>query len=250
MKLRVITLIITVSILTSLSAGQVLAEDQAVVHRDLEDAFVDTFLLENVVPIRSQMPANWEDFETNLVAGTRIDNFDAVKAGGPYATLEEMLLGFYDNQVAFNNDLDRNRIKMNGTVREIIEEDGTVRIIANIAYQDLPLSLYDLFSFLNIFATLDPSQLVTILEDGTLNGLLYVEMEIPYPGAPLHFWNSYFSGGTRQWRFVGEGEGWLVDENGERTGRAKVHIHQECEVILDGIEDCSKKIVNYTPIDG
>jgi hypothetical protein len=160
-----------------------------------------------------------------------------------------MMLAFYDNQVAFNNDPDRNHIEMNGTVREVIEEDGTVLVIANIAYQELPLTLYDHFSFSYIFITFDLSQLVTILEDGTLNGLFYVEMEIPYPGAPLHFWNSYFSRGVRRWRFVGEGEGWLVDENGERTGRAKVHIHQECEVLFFGTESCSKKIVQYTPIN-
>ncbi|MHC4800406.1 MAG: hypothetical protein ACYTF1_27515 [Planctomycetota bacterium] len=247
MKFRLGIIILAAFVLIALSASPVMAGEQAIVQRELDNAFVDTFLLD-VDPIRFQMPANWDDYETDLVAGTRVDNLDAVKAGGPYATIEDMLFAFYNNQDSFNNDPDRNQIEMNGTVREVIEADGTVLVIANIAYQDLPLTLYDQFSFYNIFATFDLSKLVTILEDGTLNGLFYVEMEIPYPGAPLHFWNSYVSRGVRRWRFVGEGEGWLVDESGERTGRAKVHIHQDCEIVLLDITSCSKKIVEYTPI--
>lgn len=52
--------------------------------RPLDDAFVDTFFLEDVEPIRAQMPANWGDPETNLLAGIRVDNLGAVAAGGPY----------------------------------------------------------------------------------------------------------------------------------------------------------------------
>lgn len=240
------TIILTAALLLIATlAIPVSATDQAVEQRDLEDAFVDTFLLDDVEPIRAQMPGNWEDPATNLVAATRVDNFDAVIAAAPYSTLEEMLLAFYNNQKAFNNDPSRNHIRMDGSVREVIEEDGTVVVTTNIAYQDLPLSLYNFDNFINsIFVELDPRQLVKILEDGSLNANLTVEMEIPFPGAPLHFWNSYLSGGVRRLKFVGEGEGWLVDENGERTGRAQVHIRHDCAAYT-----CSKRIVQFTPID-
>lgn len=224
--------------------------DQVVIPRDLEDVFVDTFLLDDVEPIRTQMPANWENSETNVIAGTRIDKYDSVAAGGPYRTLKDMLLAFYSNQQEFNNDPSRNQIKMNGVVQEVIGDDGIVLVIANIEYQNLPLSLYTLDSYINVFNDLEPTKLVTILKDGSLDAIFDIEFEIPFSGAPLHYWNSYFAGGHRKWRFVGEGEGWLIDKMGHRTGRARVNIHHECQTLQDdGSEECSKQIVQFHPVD-
>lgn len=236
-------LALSVSVGTPAAAGE-----PSVVQRDVSDAFVDTFFLSSVPAIRAQMPANFDDLTTSLVAGIRVDNFDAIVTGGPYASLDDLLLAFYDNQKAFNDDPARNRIRMNGTVRQIVEEDGTVLVTVSLAYESLPLSLYELNSFLTgIFVALDPAQVIRILEDGSLNGLFQVEMEIPFPGAPLHFWDSALAGGLRRVGFVGEGEGWLVDESGARTSRAKVHIHHGC-VFVEGSELCSMRSVDYDPI--
>jgi hypothetical protein len=65
MKSRLRITILAAFVLITLAASPVMAGEQAVVHRDLDDAFVDTFLLD-VEPIRFQMPANWVDFETDL----------------------------------------------------------------------------------------------------------------------------------------------------------------------------------------
>lgn len=191
MRLKFTIILATVLALVGLMAMPAAAQDKAVVQRDLGDAFVDTFFLEDVALIRAQMPFNTADPVTSLIAGMRVDNIDAAAAGGPYATLEEMLQAFYNSQLAFNNDPSRNPIEMHGTVREVTQEDGTVLVMANIVYTNLPLSLYELDSWDNaLWEECDPAQAVKVLEDGFMNARVYVEMEIPSQGAPLHFWDS------------------------------------------------------------
>ena len=196
-----------------------------VTQRSIDDAFVDTFFLEGVAPIRAQMPFNVDDQTgANLLAALRVDSLDAVRGGGPYASVEEMFLAFYSNQETFNNDPSRNRIRMHGSIREMIEPDGTIVVELTIAYQDLPLTVYSLDSWDTSLEQLDPAQAMVVLEDGSLNGRLHLEMEISEPGAELHFWNAFFSGQIRALSFAGHGSGWLVDESGARIGRAAVKV--------------------------
>lgn len=245
MKTRFITVMAIVLVVLETMLIPMAHGDQRVVRRSLDDAFFDTLFLEGVEPIRSQMPSNWSDSKRNLLAGVRVDNLDAVAAGGPYDTLEEMLQAFYDNQIAFNNDPNRNHIEMHGTVREMVEADGTVVIVASIAYKNLPLTLYKLDTWDDaLLVKFDPAQAKKVLAEGSLNAWFYVEMEIPSAGAPLLFWDSVFSGGLRRNVFVGTGKGWLLDENGERSGRAIVDIRQDC----GGDGSCTKEVVKYTRI--
>lgn len=235
--------------------------------RPLDDAFVDTFFLEDVEPIRAQMPTNWGDPETNLLAGIRVDNLDAVAAGAPYETFDAMLLAFYENQEAFNKDPNRNRIKMHGTVEEFIEEDGTVVVKANILYKNLPLTVYTLDSFETAIENLNPAQTVKVLVDGSMNAYFSIEMEIPEPGAPLHYWDAVLSGGIRRQTFIGYGNGRLVDGNDdlgaqvfvfqvERNGeflweivRIKQNRHGERDENED-VEALGRRLLNLDIPDG
>lgn len=241
MKSRVMPILATVAVILAAMFVPV-AHGASVVQRSLDDAFVDTFFLEDVEPIRAQMPSNWSDPKRNLLADVRVDNLDAV--AGPYGTIEEMFKAFYDNQIAFNSDPNRNRIEMYGTVDEVLEDDGTVLIVASIVYKNLPLTLFNLQSW-NTALTIqfEPGRARRVLEGGFLNGWFYVEMEIPERGAPLHFWKSLLSGGLRRNVFAGTGEGWLLDGNGQRSGRAVVDIFQDC-----GIDACTKELVEFTRI--
>lgn len=196
-----------------------------VVQRPVEDAFVDSFFLDEE-PIRAQMPGNWSDTDSNLLAGIRVDNLDYVAGMGTFTDLDEMLLAFYENQQLFNEDPDRNRIKMHGSIREIVEDDGTVVAKIDIAYRDLPLTVYTLDSWDSaIFEDLDLAGLVKVVENGTMVGRFSVEMEIPFSGAPLHYWDAVFSENVRQQSFVGHGSGWHMGESGQLE-RVQVHIIQ------------------------
>lgn len=196
-----------------------------VVQRPVEDAFVDSFFLDEP-PIRAQMPGNWSDAESNLLAGIRVDNLDYVAGMGTFTDLDEMLMAFYENQQAFNGDPDRNRIRMHGSIKEIVEDDGTVVAMIDIAYRDLPLTVYTLDSWDRaIFEDLDLAGLVKVVENGTMVGRFSVEMEIPFPGAPLHYWDAVFSGTVRRQSFVGHGSGWQAGESGEWEP-VQVHIIQ------------------------
>lgn len=215
--------------------------------RDLDDAFVDTFLLEGVPPIRTQMPFNLLDPGTNLAAGLRVDTFDAVAAGGPYATLEAVLAAFYAEQAVFNADPSRNRITMRGAIRETFADDGTVLVSLDIAYQDLPLTVYTGDSFNDaLFVQFDPAQVVTLLDGGFLEGRLRLEMTIPFPGAPLHFWDAAITGAVRRIDFVGYGSGEMLDAAGVRIGRGAVRVRSQC----GGAATCPPEAdrVELTPI--
>ena len=99
----------------------------------------------------------------------------------------------------FNDDPDRNQIKMYGSIKEFIERDGTVVAKINIRYKNLPLTVYTLDSFDDaIFVQLDPSQLVKVVEEGTMVTQFLVEMEIPFSGAPLYYWDAVAAGSIRR----------------------------------------------------
>jgi hypothetical protein len=192
--------------------------------RSIDDAFVETFTLTDVAPIRSKMPMNPADETANLLAGLRIDGLQAVRDGGPYASSDEMFRAFYANQVAFNSDRTRDHIRMRGRITETDQAGAAALVVLDIKYNDLPLTVYSLDTWNASLASLDPARAVILLNDGTLNGKFHVEMLIPAPGARLHFWQAALSGNIRALSFVGHGQGWLTDLSGARTGRALVDI--------------------------
>ena len=215
----VVSALLVFSLLTS--ASPALAAPTTT--RNIDEVFVDTFFLSDVPPIRAKMPLNLADDTSGLVAGIRVDSIASVIAGGQYASFEELMAAFYANQAAFNADPSRDQIRMSGTVKETVQDDGSALIRINVTYHDLPLTLYTLDSWFSAFETLDMSALEIVLKDGTMNARLRVEMVIPHPGAPLHFWDAALEGRILSLQMVAHGTGWLVDSDGARIGRAVVH---------------------------
>jgi hypothetical protein len=214
-----------VLVVLGVTGGQ--APGRHVVHRDLTDAFLDDFNYTGGTPfgppIRAKMPFNVGDPDRNLLGAIRVDSFQSIIAGGQYGNFEELLAAFYANQHAFNIDADRDRIRMTGTIREVREADGDVLAIVDITYHQLPLNVYTFTSWKEAFAVLDLTLLKPVLVDGTLSGDLHLTFVLPYPGAPLEYWKLETKD---DFRFIANGDGWLVDESGARSGRARVHVHQ------------------------
>jgi hypothetical protein len=110
-----------------------------------------------------------------------------------------------------------------------------VVIYANLIYRDLPLNVYTLDSWVTALCDLrDPAQVVEVLVDGTIDAHWRVEIEIGSRGAPLHFWNSFNSGGVRSLRFTGKGQAWRVDSSGEHARLWEVRVRDYCQ----GVEAC------------
>jgi len=225
------------------------ADERRVVQRDLGDAFLDDFNYTGGVPfgppIRAQMPFNSADPDRDLIAATRVDDLGSIVAGGPYATDDDLFAAFYANQEAFNSDPDRNRIRMNGTIREIQKRDGEVLAVVDLTYRRLPLTIYTLSSWEAALAARDLTLLEPVLVDGTLSGHLHQTLVLPYPGAPLLYWQLEQED---DFRFIAQGQGWLVDESGARTGRARVHVRQTCDRELGC--DAGLSEVRVTPVGG
>ena len=215
----VISALLVLSLLTS--ASPALAAPTTT--RNIDEVFVDTFFLSDVPPIRAKMPLNMGDDTSNLLAGIRVDSIASVIAGGQYASFEEMMAAFYANQAAFNADPSRDQIRMSGTVTETVQDDGSALIQINVTYHGLPLTLYTLDSWVSGLGSNNMSALEIVLKDGTMNARLQVEMVIPYPGAPLHFWDAALEGRILALQLIAHGTGWLVDSDGARIGRAVVH---------------------------
>jgi hypothetical protein len=192
--------------------------------RELHEAFVDAFLLDDVPPIRAQMPFNIADPETNLMAAMRVDSLAAVARGGPYESQQAMMRGFYANQETFNNDPARNQIVMSGRIAESIGTDGSIVARIDITYRLLPLTIYRLDTWRNALERFDPQSMVAVLADGALDAELRLAMTLPSRRAPLHFWRSSAAKGIREFDFVANGSGWLLDERGGRIRRARVYV--------------------------
>ena len=193
--------------------------------RPLGDAFVDDFDLPRPA-IRALMPFNIGD-DRHVVA-SRSDHFDSVlqatQARGRPWTKPELFAAFYDNQEAFNRDPARNRVGLHGVILERSEGGKTI-VTCALRYERLPMSVYTTESWNKVLPSPtevgDPRELVKVVERGEGTASLYLELELPAPGAPLDFWAASESGRVRVFRYTAVGEGQRV--NG---GPALIVVHE------------------------
>lgn len=249
MRHAVTSLILSCSCLLSCASTPHIAPGPSVRLRPVSDAFVDTFGFADRTPIRATMPFNIVD--DRYVVAMRVDHFSPIVAasearGGKW-TKDELFAAFYDNQEAYNRDPTRNRTRVYGTIVER-DEGGKTIATCTLRYERLPMSVYTFESWAQLLpggdAVGDPRALEALFVKGEASGVFYTEIELPAPGAPLHFWNASAEGRLRAFRFTAVGVGELTGRGGLTAGPAQVVVD---EVEEGGVETTRIEVTPLTP---
>lgn len=249
MRHAVTSLILSCSCLLACASTPPVAPGPSVRLRPVSDAFVDTFGFADRAPIRATMPFNISD--DRFAVAMRVDHFGPIVAASETRdgkwTKDELFAAFYDNQEAYNRDPARNRTRVYGTVVER-DEGGKTIATCTIRYERLPMNVYTYESMAKLLpagdAVGDPRALEALFVRGEASGVFYTEIELPAPGAPLHFWNASAEGRVRAFRFTAVGVGELTGRGGFPAGPGQVVVD---EVEDDGVETTRIEVTPLTP---
>lgn len=232
MRNVVTSLLFLASCLCSCASSPVVSTGPSLRIRPVSDAFVDDFGGARHPPIAATMPFNIGDDERYLVA-MRVDHFDPIvaasEARGGRWTMGELFAAFYDNQEAYNREPARNRTRVYGTIVERTEGGKTI-VTCALRYEDLPMRVYTAASWKQLFpggdTVGDPRALEALFVDGRATAHFYTEIEIPEPGAPLHFWQASAEGRVHAFRFSAVGLGTLTGRGGLPPGPGQVVVEE------------------------
>lgn len=217
--------------------------------RPVGDAFVDTFGLVGRAPIQATMPFNIGD--DRYTVAMRVDHFAPIVAASEARdgkwTRDALFAAFYDNQEAYNRDPARNRTRVYGTIVER-DEGGKTIAFCTLRYERLPMNVYTAASWAKLLpggdAVGDPRTLEALFVKGEASGVFYTEIELPTPGAPLHFWEASAEGRMRAFRFTAIGVGELTGRGGFPAGPGQVVVD---EVEDDGVETTRIELTPLSP---
>lgn len=209
--------------------------------------------------IQVDMPYDFTDPDDYTV-GLRVDNLDRVVGifeedpwqtypGGSdthddayFENLLALMGALCVNELEFNQDEDRNQIKMQG---QIIEEAavyydndgaevGKTIVTIDIKFKELPLTVYPTPSYwFAFFDSLDPRDFVTVAEDGSARAKLHIVSELDAPGQKLYAFDILDSERLRELEFSMAGHATLTGLGDLPAGQcAWVKAHQSYEAPL------------------